>query len=186
MALLVCGLLLWSGVHFIPSIGIALKTSVVDRFGNNVYMAVFSLLIVASIVLMVFGWRSTTPTHLYALPAFVKPISLILLVGAFFLFGAAKHPTRIKRAVRHPQLTSIIVWSSAHLLVNGDSRSLVLFGGLACWAVMEIVLINRREGEWVKPEAPPWGQEVKGGLISIAIFVVAVLLHPYIAGVPVR
>ncbi len=186
MILLISGLLLWSIVHFIPSIGISLKASFIDRFGERVYAAIFSVLIVLSLVLIVFGWRSTVPNYLYTLPAFVKPLSLILLVIAFFLFGAAKHETRIKRVVRHPQLTSIIVWSSAHLLLNGDSRSALLFGWLGCWAIVEIILINKRDGIWVKPDAPTWKQEIKGSLISIAIFIVVVLLHPYIAGVPVR
>jgi uncharacterized membrane protein len=123
---------------------------------------------------------------LYHLPAIVKPLSLILLLVAFFLFGAAKHQTRIKRVIRHPQLASVIVWSSAHLLLNGDSRSVVLFGWMGCWAVLEIVFINKREGPWIKPESPGWKQEIKGGLISLAIFVVVIFLHPYIAGVSVK
>ena len=30
--------------------------------------------------------------------------------------------------MRHPQLTAVIVWAVAHLLVNGDLASIVLFG----------------------------------------------------------
>lgn len=186
MAYLIIGLIIWSSVHFVPSIGLSIKTSVVKRFGNNAYTAIFSLLIVFSLVLIVFGWRNTTPTYLYFLPMTVKPISMFLLVIAFLLFGAAKHPTRIKRIIRHPQLASVVVWSSAHLLMNGDSRSVLLFGWLGVWAILEMVLINKREGPWVKPEVPGWKGEVKGSLISLAIFVVVVFLHPYIAGVPVK
>jgi uncharacterized membrane protein len=186
MKFLISGLLLWSIVHFIPSIGISFKTSFINRFGDTIYKAIFSLLIVLSLVLIVFGWRSTTPTYIYVLPAFVKPVSMILLIFAFLLFGAAKYQTRIKRVIRHPQLAGVIVWSSAHLLLNGEFRSVILFGGLGFWAVLEIVFINRREGMWVKPESPSWKQEIKGGLISLAIFAVVIFLHPYLAGVPVK
>lgn len=186
MTLLIAGLLLWTVVHFIPSIGISFKKSLVERIGQTGYSAAFAVLIVISLILIVFGWRSTTPEFLYALPELIRPVSLLLLVLAFFLFGAAKYPTRIKRVIRHPQLAGVFVWSCAHLLLNGDSRSVVLFGWLGAWAVLEMIFINQREGQWVKPEAPGWKREVTGGLVSLVIFVVVVFAHPYIAGVPIR
>ena len=33
-----------------------------------------------------------------------------------------------------------------HLLVNGDGSSLVLFGGMLIWAILEVILFNRQEG----------------------------------------
>ncbi len=186
MTLLIAGLFLWAIVHFIPSIGIPIKTNLIKQFGQKAYTASFSVLLVLSLILIVFGWRSIAPTFLYALPEVIKPVALFLLVLAFFLFGAAIYPTRIKRVVRHPQLASIIVWSAAHLLVIGDSRSVILFGWLGIWALSEIVFINKREGQWVKQDAPSWKQEVIGALISLAIFIVAVLAHPYISGIPIR
>ncbi len=186
MTLLIAGLLLWTVVHFTPSIGVSVKRKWIDLMGQKGYAASFSLLIVLSLVLIVLGWKSTTPTFLYALPAATKPIALLLLVVAFFLFAAARLPTRIKRLVRHPQLSSVIVWSSAHLLLNGDSRSVVLFSWLGIWALLEIIFINKREGKWVKPDAPSWKQEIIWGLVSLAIIIVAVLAHPYISGMPIR
>jgi len=51
---------------------------------------------------------------------------------------------------------------------------------------MEILLINRRDGEWIKEPAPAWSKEIKGLAISILIFVILVAEHPLIAGVSVR
>jgi len=186
MELLIIGLLLWSSVHFIPSIGISFKASLVARLGEKPYAATFALLIVLSLVLMVLGWRSTTPEYLYTLPAVAKPVALVLLVTPFFLLGAANYVTRVKRFIRHPQLTGVATWAIAHLLINGDSRSVVLFGGLALWAILEMIFINKREGQWIKPESPSWSQEIKGGLISLVVLAVVIFIHPYIAGVPVR
>lgn len=42
-------------------------------------------------------------------------------------------------------IAGLLLWASAHLLTNGDSRSVTLFGSLAAWAVSEIVMINRRD-----------------------------------------
>ena len=73
----------------------------------------------------------------------------------------------------------------AHLLANGDSRSLVLFGGLAAWCVLEMLLINRRDGAWVKPAPPSWTVEVIGIAIGLAVAALFIGIHPWIAGVPV-
>ncbi len=62
-----------------------------------------------------------------------------------------------------------MVWATAHLLLNGDSRSVLLFGWLGIWALLEIVFISRREGEWVKKPVPGWSREIRGLAISLVI-----------------
>jgi hypothetical protein len=42
-------------------------------------------------------------------------------------------------------LTSIKIWAVAHLLVNGDLASLILFGSMLVWAVLAVILITRSE-----------------------------------------
>ena len=180
---LALGVVLWSVVHFVPSLALGLKSRLVERLGKGGYRAAFSVVVVISVALMVLGWRSTEPEVVYIPPVWAPSVAGILMVLGFLLFGAAKYRTVIKRYVRHPQLTGVVVWAFAHLLANGDDRSLLLFGGLGLWALVEMPLINAREGEWVKPEAPSLGVEVRGAAISLAILVVAVLLHPYFAGV---
>ena len=49
---------------------------------------------------------------------------------------------RLSARIRHPQLTGFKTWAVAHLLVNGDVASFVLFGGLLAWAVVAVILIN--------------------------------------------
>jgi hypothetical protein len=45
------------------------------------------------------------------------------------------------------------------------------------------VVINRRAGEWIKPEAPALAIEFKLLVISAAVFASLVYLHPRFAGV---
>jgi uncharacterized membrane protein len=163
-----------------------LKQKWIGQMGENGYKLAFTVLILISLALIIFGWRSSVPSTLFVLPFFSRPILMLLILIAFILFGASHYQTRIKSYIRHPQLTGVALWATAHLLLNGDSRSLVLFGWLGVWAILEIILINRREGEWVKPSPPGWVQELKGLAISIVIFVVVVKIHPYIAGVPLH
>ena len=65
---------------------------------------------------------------------------------AFYLFAASGMKTRVTAMTRHPQLIGFSLWAVAHLLVNGDLPSLVLFGGLLVWALVEMALESLLRG----------------------------------------
>jgi uncharacterized membrane protein len=183
MTILILGVLLWALVHLMPALQPAVKKRLVDGLGAGAYRGVFTLAILASLVLIVTGWRSTPEDYLYVLPPWSRAAALLLIVVAFILIGAANYPTRIKLYIRHPMLLGVFFWSVGHLLTNGTTRALVLFGLLGAWSLIEMPLINRREGAFVKPALPPFRGELKGVFISAAIFLVVLLLHPYFTGV---
>lgn len=185
MKLLITGLLVWTAVHFIPSLAQPLKTKWKDKFGNTGYQITFALVVLLSLLMIIFGWRSTTPSILYATTPFMVPVAKILMFVSIALFVLSNMPTRIKQYIRHPQLTALTVWSLAHLLTNGDTRSVILFGGLGLWAILEIVAINRRDGEWKKPGKPTWTRESIGLGISVIVYVGVALAHFYISGVSI-
>ncbi|MCW9035991.1 MAG: NnrU family protein [Alphaproteobacteria bacterium] len=183
MEMLLGGILLWFVTHSLPNIGLPLKQSIVNKIGLNPYKGLFSLSIIGSIVLMVFGWQSMEPTLLYTPPAWGAQTNALLMVLAFILFAAANYKTSIKRVIRHPQLSSIVLWGIAHLIVNGDSRSAILFGGLSIWALITMFFINARVGEWVKPAKAPVKTEIIGLAISVTVFTIVLFGHEYITGV---
>jgi len=185
MITITLGLLLWSLVHFLPSVGAPLKTRMVVTMGESAYKGIFSLLLITAIVLMVMGWKQTIPTHLYSLPTSTQPLALLLMLSGFICLAAASLPAKIKRLIRHPQLTGVLLWASAHLILNGDSRSLLLFGGLGLWALLEIIFISRREGAWVKAENTSWSKTALAVVIGGLIFSLLAYLHPYLTGVAV-
>ena len=182
MTSLVLGVLLWSAVHLLPSAGAPVRARAVERLGQA-YQGVFALAILTSIGVMVLGWRSTLPTAVYTPPAWGSAAANVLVFLALLLFAASGMTTNIKRIVQHPQLTGMATWAAAHLLSNGELRSLVLFGGLGLWAIAAILFINRRDGAWEKPEPQPVAGEWKPLAAAIVGFAVLYLLHPYIAGV---
>jgi uncharacterized membrane protein len=183
MVWLYLGVFLFVMVHFFPGLAPELRKSLIERAGENPYKGIYSLALVLSVALMIIGWRSTTPQPVYQPPFWATPASSVLMLFAVMLFAAAQQPTRIRRYIRHPQLTGVAVWSGSHLLANGDSRSLVLFGGLGLWALIEMPLINRREGAWQRPYGPALSVEIRGIVISVVAFFVLVYLHPYFTGV---
>ena len=183
MVWLCAGVLLFTAAHLSTGIARELRASLIERIGEGPYKGIFALVLVASIALIVIGWRSTLPGLVYRPPTWGTPVASVLMLFAVMLFGAAHYKTRIKRYIRHPQLTGMALWAVSHLFANGDSRSLILFGGLGLWALIEMLVINRREGPWVRPYGPALSVEVRGILISAVIFFILVFLHPYFAGV---
>ncbi len=183
MILLILGVLIWSGVHLVPSRGIEKRTALIDSIGEGPYKGLFALSLVGAIVLMVMGWRSAIPTSAYAAPSWGREVAYLAMYLSLVLFIGSNLPSNLKRIVRHPQLTGVAVWGLGHLFANGEWRSVVLFGGIGIWAVAEIVSINQRDGEWEKPEALPLSAEVKPLVAGLITWVVLVFAHPYIAGV---
>jgi len=183
VVLIVLGLVIWSAVHLIPAAAPALKTKWVQTLGPNGYKGSFSLLIIIAVVLMVMGWRHSLPIWLYTLSDTIDRTTIGIMAFAAVLFVAAKLPTRIKRIIRHPQLTGVALWALAHLLANGDSRSVTLFGGLLLWSIVEITLINRREGPWIKPPASALIYDLIVLALGAVLFSGLIFVHPYLSGV---
>lgn len=185
MALLIFGLLLWCGMHFVPTLAPRLKSAVMTRVGTNGYKGLFALTVFAGLACIIFGWRSTTPQLFYVLPLGFRHFGYLLILIAFIIIGAAHYPSRIKRAIPHPMLTGVALWAFTHLLLNGDSRSMVLFGTLLVWSILEILLISRRDGKVTTPASPPWKVEFVGLFISVLIFLALAFFHRYFTGIPI-
>jgi uncharacterized membrane protein len=185
MAMLVLGVLIFAGVHLVPSLAPGLRANWVARLGENGYKGLFSLLLLTGMGLIVAGWRSTLPSLVYMPVPELRHPGMGLILIAFLLMVVSGRPSRIKSVIRHPQLTGVLVWAAAHLMINGENRSVILFSGLGLWALVEIFAINRREGAWVKGDTPPWSAEVVSLAIAAVVIAVIVFVHPWIAGVPV-
>ena len=183
MTALASGLLLWIAVHLFPSLFPRQRRALMQRLGLA-YQGLFSLCIAAGLGLMIYGWRHAEPVFLYApTPGFRLPAIGLIALG-FILLAAANFPaTRVKRVLRHPQLTGVLLWALGHLLLNGDSRSLLLFAGLALWSAVSMFSISRRDGRWQRPEPGPWWHEIAIVVAGLGIAALAAYFHVYLGGV---
>lgn len=179
MIYIVLGLLLWTAAHVWKRAAPAHRAGVGDK-GKGI-VAIASL---GAIVLMVIGYRCAEGVFLWGRTPAMTGINNLLMLFAFYLFAASGAKTRITAWIRHPQLTAVIVWSVAHLLVNGDTPSILLFGGLAAWAVLEIILINGIEGARRPYHAVPIKKEITAIIATLVVFILTALIHMWVGPNP--
>jgi uncharacterized membrane protein len=57
-----------------------------------------------------------------------------------------------------------------------------LFGGLALWAIIEIILLNRRDGAWVKPDPVPRKKDIIVLVAGFTAYIIVALAHQWLFG----
>ena len=183
MTKLVLGIFLWSVMHFIPAIAVDFRKDMIAKVGEKPWKGVFALLMFFSLYLVISGWKATIPESLYLPPTWGRHATALFVLVAFVLFSASHGANNIKRLIRHPQLTAVACWGIGHLLANGEARSIVLFGGLAVWAIIEIFLLNRRDGAWVKPDPVPRKKDIIAVVAGLVVYIVFAAAHQWLFGV---
>ncbi|VDS09971.1 NnrU protein [Paracoccus haematequi] len=179
MVLLSLGVVLWWAAHLFKRAAPERRAALGDTGKGLV-----ALLLVLSVVLMVIGYkRADGPVWWGPSPATVGINNLLVLL-AFYLYAADGMKTRVTAWLRHPQLTAFSLWAVAHLLVNGDLPSLVLFGGLLAWAVVEIAVLNRA-GAWKRRTGPfPLRKEIMAAVGAVVVMLVVGLIHGWVGPWP--
>jgi hypothetical protein len=97
-----------------------------------------------------------------------RGVNNLLVVCAFYLFvssgcglGRAGDPPPAARG-RDP-------WATAHLLVNGDAASILLFGGLLAWAAAEILSSTGPSRSGRRPPRQPLAKEATAVAHRVAV-----------------
>ena len=158
MIWVVLGLALWIGPHWFKRLAPGARAQMGDKAKGMVAMA--SL---AGVVAMIIGYRMAEVVPVYTPLAGMGHANNTLMLLSLFLFGVGGTKGSLYPLMRHPMLWGTVVWAVAHLLVNGDQVSLVLFGGMGLWALISMALINRGS-TWV---APTNGRGIKGDLMNL-------------------
>lgn len=183
MTLMILGILLWSAGHLFPILAPDARARAVLKLGEGPYKGAFSAVALIAVVLMVIGYRQADFVNLWFPPAWTVHLNNLLMLVAVFLIGAKHAKSSAKHYVRHPMLSGVVVWAVAHLLVNGDLASVVLFGGLLAWAVVAMTGTNARDGAWVRPPKGTTAGLVRHLVITVVVFGVIVVIHGPILGV---
>lgn len=172
MILIVLGLALWTATHVWKRVAPDHRASFGDK-GKGIVAAAS----VAAIVLMVIGYRGADGAVFWGRTPATTGINNLMMLLAFYIYAASVRGTRITRWIRHAQLTATVIWAIAHLLVNGDTSSFVLFGGIGVWALAEMLIINRAEGPRAPYQPPALKSEIIAGVVTIVVFSLVVAIH---------
>ncbi|MEO3427249.1 NnrU family protein [Pelagibius sp. CAU 1746] len=146
--------------HVLPA-ATGLRVLLIEKLGRPAYLAVYSLVSLATIAWVIAAalaapyielWAPSRATALVPLAAML-PAS-ILLAGALWqpsplsvsFRGGLADPRRAGLAAqfRHPVLWAFFLWAAAHLVANGDLVSLILFGSLAGFSLAGMKRMERR------------------------------------------
>ncbi len=183
MGVMIIGLLIFFGTHYFTALLRGPRAALISALGETGYKALYAVIALAGFVLIVVGWRGAADAGvLYTPPAFLRHVSYLLMIFAVVLIVAAYAPAgKIAHAVKHPMLAAVKIWAFAHLLVNGEARSVVLFGAFLAFAVVDRIAVKRRDAP-VRAAGPATNDAIAvgGGLIAYAA--ILFYLHPYIAG----
>jgi uncharacterized membrane protein len=186
MGALVVGLVVFFAVHSIAIVDEPWRDRMAARIGEGPWKGMYSLVSLLGLVLIVwgFGLARQAPIVLYTPPAWLRHLTVLLMVPAFPLLLAAYLPGRIKAVTKHPMLAAVKLWAFAHLLANGMLADIVLFGSFLAWAAVDRISMKRRVQRPV-PGLPPSKLNdliaIAGGL---ALYVAFVLwLHRWLFGV---
>ncbi len=183
MIWLILGVVIWSALHLFPAVAQGARSRVVKAMGEGPYKGLFALLLVASIALIVVGWIISDSRAVYDPPGWGSGAAKALVLVALVLFVSTVTKTNIKGLVRHPQLSGVLVWAIAHLLANGDSHGLIVFGGMGLWAIVEMAAVSRRDGPWQRPERQSTLRELLPVGVAVVAYALILLVHPIAFGV---
>jgi uncharacterized membrane protein len=152
-------------IHLLVS-GTRVRDILIRRIGQGPYMGLFVVASIAGLVWLGFAFAGArggpgdevyweiTPATRYVQIALQFVAFLVIVPGI-----TTRNPTSVRqeaaldnpdvvrgmvRISRHPFLWGVAVWALGHLLVNGDTASLVLFGSLLLLALFGTVSIDAK------------------------------------------
>ena len=161
MTQLILAALFFTALH----VGVAATSArgrAIEKLGENVYRAAFSLLSLLGIVWLAHAYRVAGYIETWGQLAWFKPIAAFLMLVAFLLvvlgmttpnpmavggenlLMANEQARGIQRVTRHPFLWGVAVWAFVHLIVNGDVASLVLFSSFLVLVFVGMISIDAK------------------------------------------
>jgi len=182
MILLFLALLVFAGVHLVPAFP-GIKDGLVARYGRATFGAVMGVTGLVCLALLIAAWRNA-PCEFVYFPAdwgryanFVLSLLGVICVSIFAFRGS------LRQRLRFPLGIGVVLWATGHLLANGDTRSLLLFGGLGALSIAQMA-VAAKHGERPSPDVRN-GHDLLSIVIGVALFGVLTQLHAVVVGVPI-
>jgi len=204
--------------HAVPAIP-GVKQALINQFGRPVYLIVYILLSLGTFTWVILAalaapsWQIWEPVEIHFSLA-VAAMLLSCMVLALGLMTANPLSLSLRRFqtgdtlapglgwTRHPLLWALVLWSAGHILANGDTTGVLLFGTLGAFAAVYMPILDGRKKTslgtttWdrFRQNAPilPFGGQSKPALDSttlkafafgLVLFGVLLALHEPVIGI---
>ncbi|MGB3627167.1 MAG: NnrU family protein [Henriciella sp.] len=190
MIFLIAGLIVFFGPHLFSTFrsrepGKDLRA----RLGQGPYMGLYSLVAIAGLALIVYGYGAMRPAAIiWQPPVWTTHLNIVIQLLAWPIIFAANLPTGyIKKTLKHPMLVGVKLWAVGHLLANGELNSIILFGAFLAYAVIDRIAVKKRGDNGPPASVQP---NVTGDILAVVIGVglwAAMIfgLHRILFGMPV-
>jgi len=180
--LLILGIIIFFSIHLVPIS--PLKNILINRFGEKKYKGLFSLIALAGLLIIIYGFGSADFYLIWDPLPYSKEIALALMPISIVLLAAANMQTNIKRFIKHPMLIGILIWSFVHLIANGDLRSIMLFVSFGVYALIDIIF-SKKILTTNNSTNYTLTKDIIVVIIGLLVYAVIVHFHQYIAGVEI-
>jgi uncharacterized membrane protein len=148
MALLIVGIILFLGLHLLRVIAPGFRQSMIASLGENGWKIAYSVVSILSLIVLIYGFGQARQVTgmLYNPPVWMAHIAITLMLIALICLAASLLPAgHIAVRTKHPMVLSVKIWAFAHLLANGETSSVLLFGAFLAWGVILRISLKRRE-----------------------------------------
>ncbi|MCT4557085.1 MAG: NnrU family protein [Pelagimonas sp.] len=179
MILLVSGVALWWAAHLFKRVAPEARANLGDRGKGLVALA-----LLGAILMMIFGYKTADGAFFWGRHPATVGINNLMMIAALYFTSPGPSKGALFYKMRHPMLTGFVIWALAHILVNGDVASFVLFGGLGLWAIVEIAVINRAEPDWTPPAKGAIKKDIIFAAASIVLLAIIGMVHQWLGYMP--
>jgi uncharacterized membrane protein len=180
MTMLMIGMALFFGTHLIPNIA-GVRAGLVSSLGEKPYMLVYTALSLIGITLMFMGRLRADFELLWIAPGWLQIVTMMFMFVSLCCLLAMFMPTNLKKWVRHPMLTFMLLFGVGHILSNGDIAALLFFGSLAVFSLFKIISLSKRKPA-VAYVAVSLGKDLIILTATFVVYIGVIYIHPYLAG----
>lgn len=178
ISVLILGLLVFLATHLFVTMREA-RAATIAKLGLNAYRALFSIVSLGSLALIVWGYSNSPWIQVWSPPGFMRHLTIGLMLLASVALVAYFIPSHIKAWLKHPLLVAAKTWAFAHLLVNGDLVSIIMFGVFLVWGVYARIAAKKRSDKGFTTPPAGWTNDIIVVVIGIVVYLaLGLAFHP--------
>jgi len=156
MIKLICGLIIFLGIHSVSIFANNWRNAQVKNWGAITWKLIYSVISIAGLALITIGYLETRtqPITIWSPPPWAWLITVYFSLVSMVLVAAAYIPNNaFKAKLKDPMLVGVIVWAICHLTTIGSLGGILLFGSVLIWGILDLLSCRKRRSESDTPDS---------------------------------